>query len=190
MAALNVLEPASAATHRRWEAIRDPRTRIVIDENAVLLPRGDIQPLLDIAPFGHRAAGRPDAILADMPPLPDALGAAIADLAADFARVMGCDTVRVRLEGVTGNACRKVHADYTDLRLICTLAGPGTDYTLGDDPDGALLRIPTGMVALFKGHEFGPGHAACLHRSPPIEDSGERRLVLVIDTPARHAGES
>ena len=41
------------------------------------------------------------------------------------------------------------------------------------------------MVALFKGHEFGAGHKPCLHRSPPIEDSGERRLVLVIDTPAR-----
>lgn len=90
------------------------------------------------------------------------------------------------MEGVRGNACRKVHADYTDLRLICTLAGPGTDYTLGDEPDAALLPIPTGITALFKGHEFGTGHSVCLHRSPPVGDSGERRLVRVIDTPATH----
>ncbi|MBL0966233.1 MAG: DUF1826 domain-containing protein, partial [Blastomonas sp.] len=36
-----------------------------------------------------------------------------------------------------------------------------------------------------KGHVFGEGPSPCLHRSPPIEDSGERRLVLVIDTPPR-----
>lgn len=58
---------------------------------------------------------------------------------------------------------------------------------LGDDPDGRLLRILTGAVALFKGHDFGPAHAACLHRSPPIEDRGERRVMLVIGTPAQHA---
>lgn len=186
MAGLSVCDP-SAPVSRSWEAIRDPLTRIVIDQDAVLLPRGDVQPLLDIAPFGYRAAGPASEIMAALPPLPDRLGAAIADWAAIFAQLMGCASVRVRLEGVTGNACRKVHADYTDLRLICTLAGPGTEYTLGDDPDGRLLQIPTGAVALFKGHAFGPGHRPCLHRSPPIEQSGERRLVLVIDTPLRRA---
>ncbi len=185
MAALNLLAPRAHA-RQRWDAIRHPQTRIVIDEDAVLLPRGDIEPLLGIAPFGYRAAAQPIDVLAALPPLPHSLGATITDLATRFAALMGCDTVRVRLEGVTGNACRKVHADYTDLRLICTLAGPGTDYTPGDDPDAPLLRIATGAVALFKGHEFGAGHSACLHRSPPIEDSAERRLVLVIDTPARH----
>ncbi|PXW79385.1 uncharacterized protein DUF1826 [Blastomonas natatoria] len=188
MAVQTLLEPRAKA-HSRWEAIRDPRTRIVVEEDAVLLPRGDIGQLLDIAPFGYRTSGSPDAVVAGLPPLPASLANAIAELAGRFAALMHCGTVRVRLEGVTGNACRKVHADYTDLRLICTLAGPGTDYTLGDDPDGPLQRIPAGAVALFKGREFGPGHSACLHRSPPIEDTGERRLVLVIDTPARHPAE-
>lgn len=186
MAAPTLLEPCAPA-HQRWDAIHHPQTRIVIDEDAVLLPRGDIEPLLDIAPFGYRAAGHPDELLAGLPPLPESLGRAVTDLAHRFAALIQCETVRVRLEGVTGNACRKVHADYTDLRIICTLAGPGTDYTLGDDPDGPLRRIATGAVALFKGHEFGTGHKPCLHRSPPIEDSGERRLVLVIDSPPRHS---
>ena len=184
MADLTLLDPGAAAL-QRWDAIHDPRTRIVIDKDAVLLPRGDIEPLLDIAPFGLRASGTPDELLAGLPRLPGSLAQAVTDLARRFAALMQCETVRLRLEGVTGNACRKVHADYTDLRLICTLAGPGTDYTPGDDPDGPLQRIPAGSVALFKGHEFGPGHKPCLHRSPPIEGSGERRLVLVIDTPAR-----
>ena len=178
---------SGATAHQRWDAIHHPQVRIVIDKDAVLLPRGDVEPLLDIAPFGYRHAGAPNEILAGLPPLPASLSTVISDLAQRFAALMQCDAVRVRVEGVTGNACRKVHADYTDVRLICTLAGPGTDYTLGDDPDGPLQRIPAGAVALFKGHEFGPGHKPCLHRSPPIEDSGERRLVLVIDTPARHA---
>ena len=186
MAEQTLLEPRAHAP-TRWEAIHHSLTRIVIEEDAVLLPRGDIEPLLDIAPFGYRAAGTPEAVVAGLPPLPASLRDAITHLACDFAALMGCSAVRVRLEGVTGNACRKVHADFTDLRLICTMAGPGTDYTLGDDPDGPLQRIPAGAVALFKGHEFGPGHNACLHRSPPIEETAERRLVLVIDTPARHA---
>jgi hypothetical protein len=169
-----------------WQAIFDPDTRIIIDPVALPLRRQDIAPLLDLAPFGHRASGPPEAVTRDLPPLPQALATAITDLATRFAALMGCGTVRVRLEGVTGNACRKVHADYTDLRLISTLAGPGTDYTTGDDPDAALQRVATGAVALFKGHMFAPGHSACLHRSPPVEGSGERRLVLVIDTPSRH----
>ena len=186
MAALAALHPGTPA-RERWDAIRHPQTRIVIDRNAVLLPRGDIEPLLAMAPFGFRATGTPGEIRAVLPQLPGSLSAAIADLACAFASLMRCRTVRVRVEGITGNACRKVHADYTDVRLICTLAGPGTDYTPGDDPAAPLQRIPTGAVALFKGREFGRGHAACLHRSPPIEGSGERRLVLVIDTAERHA---
>src|SRR3989344_5468187 len=147
---------------------------------------GGLSGCVGLPPFATAGAGRPDALLADLPALPDSIARCIEDLASRFASLMQCETVRVRLEGVTGNACRKVHADYTDLRLICTLAGPGTDYTLEDDPDGPLQRISAGLVGLFKGHEFGAGHKPCLHRSPPIEDSGERRLVLVIDTPARH----
>jgi hypothetical protein len=142
--------------------------------------------LLAAAPFGHAVSGTPDVLAAQMPSISKELADAITGLAARFAQLMRCDTVRVILEGITGNACRKVHADYTDLRLICTLEGTGTDYTLGDDPEGSLLSIPTGAEALFKGREFGAGHAACLHRSPPIEGTGASRLVLVIDTTQRH----
>lgn len=168
-----------------WSDVFDPSVRILIDPAGPVLSPAAADALLAAAPFGHAIAGHPDSLQAQLPALPDGLGDGLTALAKRFAALMACDTVRLRLEGIIGNACRKVHADYTDLRLICTLAGPGTDYTLGDDPEGALLRIPTGAVALFKGHDFGEGHAACLHRSPPIEGSGARRIVLVIDTPQR-----
>ena len=90
--------------------------------------------------------------------------------------------MRVRLEGVIGNACWKVHADYTDPRLITTDAGPGTDYAPHGEGDCCLERVPTGAIGLFKGRKFAPDHLPCFHRSPPIIDTGERRLMLVIDT--------
>lgn len=170
-----------------WQAIFDPDTRIVLDPDGAQIDPAELAPLLASAPFAHRASGAPDQLVAQLPALPQALQEAVGKLARRFADLMEQDTVRLRLEGIVGNACRKVHADFTDLRLICTLAGPGTDYSRGDDADGPLERIPTGTVALFKGLAFGPGHAACLHRSPPIEGTGARRLVVVIDTAQKPA---
>ncbi|WP_275897594.1 DUF1826 domain-containing protein [Sphingorhabdus sp. Alg239-R122] len=107
----------------------------------------------------------------------------ISNLGSRFMKLMHVDKLRVRIEGVTGNACKKLHADYTDLRLITTYAGAGTDYA--PQNDRRLERMPTGAVGLFKGKLFGNGHTPCLHRSPPIEGTNEARLVLVIDTPEK-----
>jgi hypothetical protein len=110
-------------------------------------------------------------------------------LAQRFVRLMGCETVRLRLEGVTSDACRKIHGDYTDVRLITTYFGPGTQYIPYSRPvdEAELIDLPTGWIGLFKGRNFDPEHAPCMHRSPPIIASGEKRLVLVIDTPLRSA---
>ena len=87
------------------------------------------------------------------------------------------------------------HADYVSLRLILTYAGPGTQWLDQGDAarlhDGAAIEtlcvraIPTGDVALFKGRKWARD-APIIHRSPPIADTGQRRLVLVID-PAPNA---
>jgi hypothetical protein len=121
--------------------------------------------------------------------IPLELRADIHDLATRFAALMGVPTVRIRLEAINTNACRRVHADYTDLRLISTYWGPGTEYVPAgqEPPDAGLVRLAAGHVALFKGRLFGDGHAPCFHRSPPAGDTGERRLVLVIDTPLDEA---
>ncbi|OBX17872.1 hypothetical protein A9995_14525 [Erythrobacter sp. QSSC1-22B] len=99
---------------------------------------------------------------------------------------MHAGAVRIRLELVVTNSCRKIHSDYTDLRLITTYAGPGTQVLpMGAEKlESNLWSVPAGWVGLFKGRLFGEGHSACLHRSPPAADLRVRRLVLVIDTPS------
>lgn len=127
----------------------------------------------------------------------DASGATIAADIARLGRVVGriaeCTSVDIRLEVVETDACRKFHADYVRVRLICTYVGPGTQWLA--DADAALLHagadpadlpirtLATGDVALFKGRLWSDD-GAIVHRSPPIAGTGARRLVLVID-PAR-----
>ena len=170
-----------------WSHIRERDCPIVIEHRQAPLGARDIGRLLDEAPFTRRAEGGLADVGAALVDLPEALAEDVADLTARFMTLMQVNAVRVRLEGITTNACWKVHADHTDVRLITTYAGPGTDYAPhGTDPDGdtcCLERVPTGAVALFKGRTFADDHAPCFHRSPPVGDSGERRLVVVIDTP-------
>lgn len=168
-----------------WEAIRQASCPIVIEPRALGPLAQPAEALALEAPFERRGSGGVREALAELGDLPEPLHQDIARLAGRFARFMATDGVRIRLEGVSTNACRKIHADHTDVRLITTYAGPGTEYL----PDGAppeeanLLRVPTGWVALFKGRCFHPDHPFCLHRSPPAADLGVVRLVLVIDTP-------
>lgn len=92
--------------------------------------------------------------------------------------------LRLRLDRVTTNACHKFHKDAVRARLICTYRGTGTQYRVS--PDGAEPRrvytVPTGAPVLLRG-TLWPQHPASnlLHRSPPIEATGETRLVLVLD---------
>ncbi|QBY00481.1 DUF1826 domain-containing protein [Rhodophyticola sp. CCM32] len=110
----------------------------------------------------------------------------VAMLATSFARVMQTDQVRLRLDVVTGNACRKFHLDNVPARLLCTYRGRGTEYGLvrpGADPD-PVEAMPVRAVGLFRGMLWpGPDHSGVVHRSPPIDGTGETRLLLVIDMP-------
>jgi hypothetical protein len=85
---------------------------------------------------------------------------------------------------VTTNACRKFHVDAMAARLICTYRGTGTQYGQsrnGDDPK-RVFTVPTGSAVLLRG-SLWPSNRDCglVHRSPPIEGTGETRLVLVLD---------
>ncbi len=138
-------------------------------------------------------------------PARDALERDIAELARVFDELTGGGATEASLETVSTDKCRKLHADYKTLRLLCTYAGPGTEWV--DDADvvrdalarddgecfdlqnlaiapraGAVHRACPCDVVVLKGEAY-PGNAGrgAVHRSPPIERTGERRLVLTLD---------
>ncbi|SFD78617.1 DUF1826 domain-containing protein [Roseivivax sediminis] len=106
--------------------------------------------------------------------------AALADI---FADVMDARWLRLRFDVVDGNACRRFHTDRVSARLVCTYRGTGTQYGLGGTGDPEAIRtVPTGAPFVMRGTLWpvrpDPG---LVHRSPPIEGSGETRLLIVLD---------
>jgi len=121
--------------------------------------------------------------------LPDSSGRQrlISDVVAlsdHFCNVMDPPFLRLRLDKITTNACRKFHIDALTARLVCTYRGTGTQYGIshdGSDPD-PIFTVPTGAPILLRGTLWPEQpRTGLLHRSPPIEGSGETRLVLVLD---------
>ena len=106
---------------------------------------------------------------------------ALADL---FSRTVSSRYIRLRLDVVQTNACRKFHIDAVTARLVCTYRGTGTQLgTL--DQNGqpqCLLTLPAGAPILLRGTKWPERpKSGLLHRSPPIEGTGETRLVVVMD---------
>jgi hypothetical protein len=174
-----------------WSCIHDPVCPLHLEARDPPLAPATLAAMLARPPAMLKFEGRPEDIAGAFPDLPADLRADAATLARRFAAVMNVTAVRVRIERVDSNACKKVHADYTDVRLITTYAGPGTDIAPhasdADRGECCLERVPTGWIGLFKGRTYGAGHRPCFHRSPPAGDLGEKRLVLVIDTPTSAA---
>lgn len=114
-------------------------------------------------------------------------------LAAIFANVMGTEYLRLRLDVIRSNACRKFHIDAVTARLVCTYRGTGTQYgvsTNGADP-ARIHTVRAGSPIILRGtHWPETPMAGLLHRSPPIEGRGETRLVFVLDPLADPADES
>jgi len=115
-----------------------------------------------------------------------------------FKQITKATSFKVLLATIDSNMCRKFHTDMNDLRLLCTYVGPGTLWL----PDEAVNRkalqtrctnqdivldnnliqqVNTGDIAILKGALY-PEANAVLHRSPTIETTGEKRLLLRIDT--------
>ncbi|MEM9028148.1 MAG: DUF1826 domain-containing protein [Pseudomonadota bacterium] len=108
----------------------------------------------------------------------------IAALGAVFGRLMTAPFLRLRLDVIETNACRKFHIDSVTARLVCTYRGTGTQY--GISTDGAeptrVFTVPTGAPAVLRGTRWpGDPPSSLLHRSPPIEGTSETRLLLVFD---------
>ncbi len=108
----------------------------------------------------------------------------IAALADIFTGLMHARWLRLRLDVVTTNACRRFHIDAVTARLVCTYRGTGTQYGVSTDgaEPGRIFTVPTGAPILLRG-TLWPEHprSGLLHRSPPIDGTGETWLVLVLD---------
>ncbi|MEW2918491.1 DUF1826 domain-containing protein [Ruegeria sp. ANG10] len=108
----------------------------------------------------------------------------ISSLADIFCELMNAKFLRLRLDVVTTNACRKFHTDAVTARLVCTYRGTGTQYgtsTDGSDPK-RVFTVQTGAPILLRGTLWPERPSSgVVHRSPPIEGTNETRLVLVLD---------
>lgn len=106
-----------------------------------------------------------------------------------MARQLAClaeaTRVRIRLEVVETDACRKFHADYVTLRLLTTYRGAATQWIRTALP-GVVEQVSRGAVAVLKGRLM-LAEPTILHRSPPIAGTGERRLLVTLDPPREEA---
>ncbi len=116
-----------------------------------------------------------------------------------FAALMDNQPLQLFFGKVQKDMCRRFHTDINTLRLLCTYHGPGTLWVRPDAIDhqkvakgtneemvkdpGGVFQADAGEVLLIKGalHEQSQ-YGAALHRSPAVQQSGESRLLLRIDT--------
>ncbi|MBA2721909.1 MAG: DUF1826 domain-containing protein [Methylibium sp.] len=124
----------------------------------------------------------------------DALIEDICALVARFARIAGSASVRLRLQAVGDDACRRWHRDCVPLRLLSTYRGPATQWLEpargalalarpDEDVDAPFFMSPH-AVGLFKGCGFieHTHESGIVHRSPRIAGTGVTRLVLCLNS--------
>ena len=145
-----------------------PEGRVLVQPSAA---RGSLELICEKS--GTPAGAHRDALIEDA-----------AMLVEHFLEAVPAPWIRIRLDVVTGNACRRFHIDAVKARLICTYRGTGTQY--GNASDGVtpdhIHTVPTGAPVILRGTKWPETPEANLrHRSPPIEGSGETRLLLVVD---------
>ena len=128
----------------------------------------------------------------------------IASLTRDLGAALGRRHLHAQLAVLARDACRKFHADNVTVRLLCTYAGPGTEWIRNEDvvrrnlartdvdletanrsvlrDGGAVNHCTAGDVLLLKGQAFdGNRGRGAVHRSPPIAARSLRRLVFKVD---------
>lgn len=133
-------------------------------------------------PFQAHAVGKQlHAAGFPMQPATSALASDIVRQLRSFAAITQSPRLRLRLDVVETDACRRFHMDYVSVRLLLPLVGPGTQWIMADaPPHGPVQQLQPGHVGLFKGR-LAAAEPAVLHRSPPIAGTGQRRLLLVLD---------
>lgn len=114
-----------------------------------------------------------------------------------FKEITKANSFRLFLATINTNMCRKFHTDVNSLRMLCTYTGPGTLWVAEEGDHGnttqnnqssqdelpcqsMINQVDTGNVVILKGALYPDGNPV-LHRSPTIETTGQKRLLLRID---------
>lgn len=164
----------------------------------------EINQLID-APMEIRASGNINDIMSQLmsdvdPSLYPNILQDIEQAISYFKSVTKTERFRLLLATVNTNMCRRFHTDINDLRMLCTYSGPGTLWLTDDNINHAALnnkgdneaividknriqQAATGAIVILKGAIYPQEpNKAVVHRSPTIEETGEKRLLLRIDT--------
>jgi len=134
----------------------------------------------------------------DHEPLADLFWIDVHQIAQDFLQLTAHKQATLHLRVVADNACAKFHTDGYDLRLFTTYYGLGTEWLPEKAVNRAALgssnkkivknkdqtqQVATGHVAILKGELPNKREAVrgIVHRSPEIQQKGEKRIILRID---------
>ena len=119
-------------------------------------------------------------------------------LAALFFQAAGHRRVMFRLLTTGDDKCRRFHVDMRHLRLLCTYQGPGTEWLCDEQVNRAALgkgnpaesiirfgepsRFEPFWVGIMKDDKYpGSEGRGLVHRSPPMSDSPEPRVIFCMD---------
>ncbi|MFN6943615.1 MAG: DUF1826 domain-containing protein [Cytophagaceae bacterium] len=123
----------------------------------------------------------------------------VEEILRNFSTLSGSEHVRLLFSVVNTNMCRLFHTDINDLRLLCTYSGPGTIWVknsnirkraLGYEKNEDLLLDSNDVeqtepfeIVILKGALHPANNSnPVFHRSPTIEETGEQRVLLRLDT--------
>ena len=117
-----------------------------------------------------------------------------------FKEISEVVSFKLLLAIVDNDMCRRFHTDLNYIRMLCTYSGPGTLWLSENNLNREALddlesnnsivinndsinQVRTGSVAILKGGLYPrKGTKAIVHRSPNIQESQQKRLLLRIDT--------
>ena len=119
-------------------------------------------------------------------------------LADDFIATAGAKQATLHLRVIDNNACSKFHVDGYSLRLFTSYIGQGTEWLpeSATNRDGlgktnelivkeaaAVRQMDAQEVGILKGEVPNERRyvKGIVHRSPPIEATGSKRIILRVD---------
>lgn len=128
----------------------------------------------------------------------DSLADDISRIAIHFMNIIDEESVRLNLKVVENDACARFHTDRYDLRLLCTYVGKGTEWIEEPFVNRRMLRhgenhqiikdftkvqtMEPFEIGILKGEASKKNEGkGIVHRSPPISQAVEKRLLLRLD---------